>query len=255
MAKKKPWLRKNENPLGVILNKPGYLLGFFILFNMHKIEENIKFVRDEIEKNSLRTEKDIRLVAVSKGQNYSAIKSAFDAGQKIFGENYLQEALEKKKFLENLDIEWHFIGPIQSNKCKLISENFSWVQTVDRIKIANKLNQYRALEIPLNICIQVNISDENTKSGISLNDVNQFAKVISNLKNLKLRGVMAIPSKVNQSQALISQYKSLRDLYEKLKISYSSVDTLSIGMSSDYLLAIENGANLVRIGTKIFGAR
>ena len=222
---------------------------------MHKIEENIKFVRDEIEKNSLRTEKDIRLVAVSKGQNYSAIKSAYDAGQKIFGENYLQEALEKKKFLEKLDIEWHFIGPIQSNKCKLISENFSWVQTVDRIKIANKLNQYRALEIPLNICIQVNISDENTKSGISLNDVNQFAKVISNLKNLKLRGVMAIPSKVNQSQALISQYKSLRDLYEKLKISYSSVDTLSIGMSSDYLLAIENGANLVRIGTKIFGAR
>jgi pyridoxal phosphate enzyme (YggS family) len=123
------------------------------------------------------------------------------------------------------------------------------------IKIANKLNQYRALEIPLNICIQVNISDENTKSGISLNDVNQFAKVISNLKNLKLRGVMAIPSKVNEGQALISQYKSLRDLYEKLKISYSSVDTLSIGMSSDYLLAIENGANLVRIGTKIFGAR
>ena len=222
---------------------------------MLKIKENINLVRDEIKQNSHKTKKDIRLVAVSKGQSYIAIKSAFDAGQKIFGENYLQEALEKKKLLENLEIEWHFIGPIQSNKCKLISENFSWVQTVDRIKIVNKLNQYRNSKNPLNICIQVNISEENTKSGIGLNDVKQFAKLISNLKNLKLRGVMAIPSKTNENQNLVSQYKLLKNLYEDLKISYSSVDTLSIGMSNDYLLAIENGANLVRIGTKIFGAR
>jgi len=222
---------------------------------MLKIKENISLVRDEIKQNSHKTKKDIRLVAVSKGQSYIAIKSAFDAGQKIFGENYLQEALEKKKLLENLEIEWHFIGPIQSNKCKLISENFSWVQTVDRIKIVNKLNQYRHSKNPLNICIQVNISEENTKSGIGLNDVKQFAKLISNLKNLKLRGVMAIPSKTNETQNLVSQYRLLKKLYEDLKITYSSVDTLSIGMSNDYLLAIENGANLVRIGTKIFGAR
>jgi len=222
---------------------------------MLKIKENINLVRDEIKQNSHKTKKDIRLVAVSKGQSYIAIKSAFDAGQKIFGENYLQEALEKKKLLENLEIEWHFIGPIQSNKCKLISENFSWVQTVDRIKIVNKLNQYRHSKNPLNICIQVNISEENTKSGIGLNDVKQFAKLISNLKNLKLRGVMAIPSKTNENQNLVSQYRLLKKLYEDLKITYSSVDTLSIGMSNDYLLAIENGANLVRIGTKIFGAR
>ena len=228
---------------------------FFISFNMLKIKQNIDLVRDEIKQNSHKTKKDIRLVAVSKGQSYIAIKSAFDAGQKIFGENYLQEALEKKKLLENLEIEWHFIGPIQSNKCKLISENFSWVQTVDRIKIVNKLNQYRNSKNPLNICIQVNISEENTKSGIGLNDVKQFAKLISNLKNLKLRGVMAIPSKTNENQNLVSQYRLLKKLYEDLKISYSSVDTLSIGMSNDYLLAIENGANLVRIGTKIFGAR
>ena len=228
---------------------------FFISFNMLKIKENIDLVRDEIKQNSHKTKKDIRLVAVSKGQSYIAIKSAFDAGQKIFGENYLQEALEKKKLLENLEIEWHFIGPIQSNKCKLISENFSWVQTVDRIKIVNKLNQYRHSKNPLNICIQVNISEENTKSGIGLNDVKQFAKLISNLKNLKLRGVMAIPSKTNENQNLVSQYRLLKKLYEDLKITYSSVDTLSIGMSNDYLLAIENGANLVRIGTKIFGAR
>ncbi len=228
---------------------------FFISFNMLKIKKNIDLVRDEIKQNSHKTKKDIRLVAVSKGQSYIAIKSAFDAGQKIFGENYLQEALEKKKLLENLEIEWHFIGPIQSNKCKLISENFSWVQTVDRIKIVNKLNQYRHSKNPLNICIQVNISEENTKSGIGLNDVKQFAKLISNLKNLKLRGVMAIPSKTNENQNLVSQYRLLKKLYEDLKITYSSVDTLSIGMSNDYLLAIENGANLVRIGTKIFGAR
>lgn len=228
---------------------------FFISFNMLKIKKNIDLVRDEIKQNSHKTKKDIRLVAVSKGQSYIAIKSAFDAGQKIFGENYLQEALEKKKLLENLEIEWHFIGPIQSNKCKLISENFSWVQTVDRIKIVNKLNQYRHSKNPLNICIQVNISEENTKSGIGLNDVKQFAKLISNLKNLKLRGVMAIPSKTNEKQNLVSQYRLLKKLYEDLKITYSSVDTLSIGMSNDYLLAIENGANLVRIGTKIFGAR
>jgi len=230
-------------------------LVFFISFNMLKIKKNIDLVRDEIKQNSHKTKKDIRLVAVSKGQSYIAIKSAFDAGQKIFGENYLQEALEKKKLLENLEIEWHFIGPIQSNKCKLISENFSWVQTVDRIKIVNKLNQYRHSKNPLNICIQVNISEENTKSGIGLNDVKQFAKLISNLKNLKLRGVMAIPSKTNEKQNLVSQYRLLKKLYEDLKITYSSVDTLSIGMSNDYLLAIENGANLVRIGTKIFGAR
>lgn len=222
---------------------------------MLKIKENIDLIRDEIKQNSHKTKKDIRLVAVSKGQSYIAIKSAFDAGQKIFGENYLQEALEKKKLLENLEIEWHFIGPIQSNKCKLISENFSWVQTVDRIKIVNKLNQYRHSKNPLNICIQVNISEENTKSGIGLDDVKQFAKLISNLKNLKLRGVMAIPSKINENQNLVSQYRLLKKLYEDLKITYSSVDTLSIGMSNDYLLAIENGANLVRIGTKIFGAR
>jgi pyridoxal phosphate enzyme (YggS family) len=222
---------------------------------MLKIKENINLVRDEIKQNPHKTKKAIRLVAVSKGQSYIAIKSAYDAGQKIFGENYLQEALEKKKLLENLEIEWHFIGPIQSNKCKLISENFSWVQTVDRIKIVDKLNQYRHSKKPLNICIQVNISEENTKSGIGLNDVKEFAKIISNLKNLKLRGIMAIPSKTNENQNLVSQYRLLKKLYEDLKISYSSVDTLSIGMSNDYLLAIENGANLVRIGTKIFGAR
>ena len=222
---------------------------------MLEIKDNIKTVREEIEQNPNTGEKNIRLVAVSKGQNYSAIKAAFDAGQSIFGENYVQEALEKKEFLNSLDIEWHFIGPIQSNKCKLISEHFSWVQTVDRIKIANKLNQNRDTKNPLNICIQINISDEASKSGINVSEIFDFAELVHNLKNLNLRGIMAIPSKESERKTLLSQYKTMREIYEKLKIKYNSIDTLSMGMSNDYLLAIQNGSNLVRIGTKIFGKR
>ena len=222
---------------------------------MSDIKKNIKFVLDEIEQNSNNLKKNIRLVAVSKGQNYLKIKEAFDAGQKYFGENYLQEALEKKELLEGLDIEWHFIGPIQSNKCKAIAENFSWVQTVDRIKIANRLNQYRSSSNPLNVCLQINISNELTKSGMHIDEVEKFAKIIINLKNLNLRGLMAIPSKANKIEALISQYQTLKEIFEKLKTNYSSIDTLSLGMTNDYLLAIENGSNLVRIGTKIFGKR
>ena len=222
---------------------------------MSDIKKNIKLVLNEIEQNSNNLKKNIRLVAVSKGQNYLKIKEAFDAGQKHFGENYLQEALEKKELLEGLDIEWHFIGPIQSNKCKAIAENFSWVQTVDRIKIANRLNQYRSSSNPLNVCLQINISNEPTKSGMHIDEIERFAKIILNLKNLNLRGLMAIPSKVNEIEALISQYQTLKEIFEKLKVNYSSIDTLSFGMTNDYLLAIENGSNLVRIGTKIFGKR
>tara|TARA_B100000035_G_scaffold256994_1_gene227038 strand:- start:162 stop:845 length:684 start_codon:yes stop_codon:yes gene_type:complete len=222
---------------------------------MLDIKKNIKIVLKEIEQNSKKLKKNIRLVAASKEQNYLKIKEAFDAGQKYFGENYLQEALEKKKFLEGLDIEWHFIGPIQSNKCKAISENFSWVQTVDRIKIAKRLNQYRSSANPLNICLQINISNEPTKSGIHIDEVDEFAKIIFDLKNLNLRGIMAIPSKVNEIEALISQYQTLNKIFEKLKVNNNSIDTLSFGMTNDYLLAIENGSNLVRIGTKIFGKR
>ena len=222
---------------------------------MSDIKKNIKLVLKEIEQNSNKFKKNIRLVAVSKGQNYLKVKEAFDAGQKYFGENYLQEALEKKELLEGLDIEWHFIGPIQSNKCKAIAENFSWVQTVDRIKIANRLNQYRSSSNPLNVCLQINISNEPTKSGMHIDEVEEFAKIILNLKNLNLRGLMAIPSKANKIEALISQYQTLKEIFEKLKTNYSSIDTLSFGMTNDYLLAIENGSNLVRIGTKIFGKR
>ena len=229
------------------------MLGFFIY--MHKIKENIKFVCDEIKQNSHKTEKDIRLVAVSKGQNYSAIKCAFDSGQRLFGENYLQEALEKKEFLNDLEIEWHFIGPIQSNKCKLISQNFSWVQSVDRIKVANKLNDALKDQNSINVCIQINISNEGSKSGLKINEIDSLAKHINTLNKLTLRGLMAIPTNTSDEEILRNEYNQLKGIYENLKKKYISVDTLSMGMSNDYLLAIENGANLVRIGSKIFGKR
>lgn len=222
---------------------------------MLKIKENINLVRDEIKQNSHKTEKDIRLVAVSKGQNYSAIKCAFDSGQRLFGENYLQEALEKKEFLNDLEIEWHFIGPIQSNKCKLISQNFSWVQSVDRIKVANKLNDSLKDQNSINVCIQINISNEGSKSGLKINEIDSLAKHINTLNKLTLRGLMAIPTNTCDEEILRNEYNQLKGIYENLKKKYISVDTLSMGMSNDYLLAIENGANLVRIGSKIFGKR
>ena len=226
---------------------------FFIY--MKKIKENIKFVRNEIKQHSNITEKDIRLVAVSKGQNYSAIKCAFDSGQRLFGENYLQEALEKKEFLNDLEIEWHFIGPIQSNKCKLISQNFSWVQSVDRIKVANKLNDSLKDQNSINVCIQINISNEGSKSGLKINEIDSLAKHINTLDKLTLRGLMAIPTNTYDEEILRNEYNQLKGIYENLKKKYISVDTLSMGMSNDYLLALENGANLVRIGSKIFGKR
>jgi len=228
-------------------------LVFFIY--MKKIKENIKFVRNEIKQHSNITEKDIRLVAVSKGQNYSAIKCAFDSGQRLFGENYLQEALEKKEFLNDLEIEWHFIGPIQSNKCKLISQNFSWVQSVDRIKVANKLNDSLKDQNSINVCIQINISNEGSKSGLKINEIDSLAKHINTLDKLTLRGLMAIPTNTYDEEILRNEYNQLKGIYENLKKKYISVDTLSMGMSNDYLLALENGANLVRIGSKIFGKR
>ena len=222
---------------------------------MSLIKKNIRSIADELKKNNSQQSGKIKLVAVSKGQSQEKILDALDAGHNIFGENYLQEAIDKQKSLIEHKIEWHFIGPIQSNKCKSIAENFQWIQTVDRIKVANKLNMFNANELPLNICIQINISNEDSKSGVNINEIDTLAQHISNLDKLKLRGVMAIPSNTDEDEILINEYKQLKIIYEDLKFKYSTIDTLSIGMSNDYLLAIENGSNLVRIGSKIFGSR
>jgi pyridoxal phosphate enzyme (YggS family) len=222
---------------------------------MSLIKKNINNIINELEQHNSQPKREVRLVAVSKGQDQEKILEAFNAGHNIFGENYLQEAINKKEALKNFKIEWHFIGPIQSNKCKLIAENFHWIQTVDRIKVANKLNKFNTNQTPLNICIQINISNEDTKSGVKIKEIDALAEYISNSDKLKLRGLMAIPSNTIKKEILINEYKQLKMIYENLKSKYSTIDTLSMGMSNDYLLAIENGSNLVRIGTKIFGSR
>ena len=222
---------------------------------MSLIKKNIHNITNELKKNNSQRDSAIRLVAVSKGQVQEKILEALNAGHNIFGENYVQEAIDKQKGFTDYKIEWHFIGPIQSNKCKLIAENFQWVQTVDRIKVADKLNMFNTNQTPLNICIQINISNEDTKSGVKINEIDSLVNHISTLGKLKLRGLMAIPSNTNEDKILMDEYTQLKMIYEDLKFRYSTIDTLSIGMSNDYLLAIENGSNLVRIGSKIFGSR
>ena len=218
---------------------------------------NIKNNLEEINKNlkSIDLANKVTLVAVSKQQSVDKIIQAIHFGQKIFGENYLQEAIEKIELLKEHKLEWHFIGPIQSNKCKLIAENFSWVHTVDRLKIARRINEARENMPPINICIQINISQEDTKSGLLLDDLDNFADELKTYDNLKIRGLMAIPSNSLNDEKLTIEFNLLRDKYEVMKKKYLSMDTLSMGMSNDYLLAIKNGSNLVRIGSKIFGRR
>ena len=222
---------------------------------MSLIKKNIHNIANELKKNNSQPDSAIRLVAVSKGQGQKKILEVLNAGHNIFGENYVQEAIDKQKGLTDYKIEWHFIGPIQSNKCKLIAENFQWVQTVDRIKVADRLNMFNTDQTPLNICIQINISNEDTKSGVKIEEIDALADHINTLDKLKLRGLMAIPSNTSEDKILMNEYKQLKMIYENLKFRYSTIDTLSIGMSNDYLLAVENGSNLVRIGSKIFGSR
>ncbi|MDA0731017.1 MAG: YggS family pyridoxal phosphate-dependent enzyme [Proteobacteria bacterium] len=219
---------------------------------MVNIKENLYSLNKNIGelKNSIRP----AIVAVSKQQNFEKIIEAFKAGQTIFAENYLQEALDKQKLLKEYPIEWHFIGPIQSNKCKLIAENFHWVQTVDRIKIAKRLND-NCINKKINICIQINISEEESKSGIMLDEVDSFASELNQFKQLRLRGIMAIPSHISQEDKLIRELTLLKKIFDNLKIKNKNMDTLSVGMSEDYLLALNYGSTMIRVGSHIFGAR
>ena len=219
---------------------------------MVNIKENLYGLNKNIDelKNSISP----AIVAVSKQQNFEKIIEAFKAGQTIFAENYLQEALDKQKLLKEYPIEWHFIGPIQSNKCKLIAENFHWVQTVDRIKIAKRLND-NCINKKINICIQINISEEESKSGIMLDEVDSFVSELNQFKQLRLRGIMAIPSHISQEDKLIRELTLLKKIFDNLKIKNKNMDTLSVGMSEDYLLALNYGSTMIRVGSHIFGAR
>lgn len=199
------------------------------------------------------------LLAVSKTKPASMIRQAWQHGQREFGENYLQEALEKQTELADLDdIVWHFIGPLQSNKTRAVAESFAWVHSVDRLKIAKRLSEQRPEHLPpLNICLQVNISHEASKSGVMPDEVMALAKEVAALPRLCLRGLMAIPAPANSLAEQRAPLAALRQLLETLQAALpdAPLDTLSMGMSDDLEAAVLEGATLVRLGTAIFGAR
>ena len=195
----------------------------------------------------------VQLLAVSKTKPASAIREIHTAGVRDFGENYLQEALTKQQELSDLPLIWHFIGPIQSNKTKAIAEHFDWVHSVDRLKIAQRLSEQRPAGLaPLNLCLQVNVSGEDSKSGCAPADLPALAKAVAGLPNLRLRGLMAIPEPTDDRAAQEAAFARLRQLQESLGLG---LDTLSMGMSHDLEAAIAQGATWVRIGTALFGAR
>jgi len=198
----------------------------------------------------------VQLLAVSKAQSAEKLREAYMAGQTAFGENYVQEAINKQALLDDCNIEWHFIGPIQSNKTTLITEHFDWVHSVDRVKIAERLASARPANLPpLNVCIQLNSSEESSKSGVDIASASMLAEAINKLPTLKLRGLMAIPAPTKDLAKQRAQFKIIKDAFVKLQQQGFKLDTLSIGMSDDYAVAIEEGATIVRIGSAIFGAR
>lgn len=223
------------------------------------IEENLITIRKRIaeyEKKYGRREGTVRLLAASKGQSALKVEAALHAGQHEFGENYLQEALKKMSALTPNPIEWHFIGPIQSNKTRKIAENFAWAHGVDDEKIAKRLNDQRPPHLPpLNICIEVNVSDESSKSGVALNDALPLAKYCLSLPHLQLRGLMTIPAQTDDVNEQRSEFKKLYQLWENFRDQGIVLDTLSMGMSYDFEAAIAEGSTLVRIGRAIFGER
>jgi pyridoxal phosphate enzyme (YggS family) len=203
-----------------------------------------------------RSENCAQLVAVSKTFPVASIREAYAAGQRVFGESYLQEALPKLEQLADLSIEWHFIGPLQSNKTRQIAAHFDWVHSLARDKIAHRLSEQRPAGLPpLNVCIQVNVSGEASKSGISPDATLALAHAIAALPNLRLRGFMAIPEPSQDPSLLSGRFRQVAELLQAARISGLDVDTLSMGMSADLEAAIQEGATLVRVGTAIFGAR
>lgn len=230
---------------------------------MSTIPANLQAVQHSIAlaaQNVSRNPHEINLLAVSKTFGPQAVIEAAQAGQTAFGENYLQEALEKMQALRaaapHLKLEWHYIGPIQSNKTRAIAEHFDWVHSVDREKIAQRLSEQRPAHLPpLNICLQVNISGEASKSGVAPADVLRLAQAVRALPNLRLRGLMAIPEPAATFAQQRMPFSRLRELWERLCEHGLETDTLSMGMSADMEAAIAEGATIVRIGTAIFGQR
>lgn len=225
---------------------------------MNIIANSLQVIQAKIlaAKSAANRTDDIKLLAVSKAQDAEKIREAYIAGQIAFGENYLQEAIRKQVLLEDCNIEWHFIGPIQSNKTQQVSQHFSWAHSVDRFKIAQRLSSARPEDLPaLNICIQMNSSNEPSKSGVTLQALEDLAEAISQLPKIKLRGLMAVPAPTKDIAKQRMQFKIVKEAYNHLQRIGFELDTLSIGMSNDYAAAIAEGATIVRIGSAIFGAR
>lgn len=239
---------------GIIRNKS---------LNLHEIMATIGFnmqaVRQRVADAARACGRDpaaVGLIAVSKTFGADAVAAAHACGQRVFGENYVQEAVDKIVALASLGLEWHFIGPIQSNKTRQIAENFAWVHSVDRAKIAERLAAARPAALaPLQVCIQINIGDENTKSGVAPADALALARAIAALPRLKLRGLMTIPPASDDPAQQRRYFAELRKLKEQLATAGVALDTLSMGMSADLEAAIAEGATLVRVGTAIFGQR
>ena len=226
---------------------------------MKDLCDKLQIVGDDISNTSdhyQRKQNRVQLLAVSKRHPASAIREAFACGQTAFGENYAQEMLEKAELLSDLAIEWHFIGPLQSNKTRPIAAAADWVHALDRLKIARRLSEQRPDDLPpLSVCLQVNISEEESKSGVLPHEVSALAKEIAVLPNIKLRGLMAIPKVETDFNKQREIFAKLRGLQEELIKKGLQLDTLSMGMSADMPAAIAEGATIVRIGTAIFGKR
>lgn len=224
-----------------------------------KIAENLHTLQQQIARycqQYQRLPSAVRLLAVSKTKPVEDIRAAFDAGQDCFAENYLQEALQKIQSLQDLPIEWHYIGAIQSNKTRELAAHFDWVHSVDRLKIAHRLSEQRPDSMgDLNICVQVNISHEASKSGATLEQLDTLVDEIIQLPRLRLRGLMAIPAQADTLEAQRAIFAQMRQILQRLQQRHPSLDTLSMGMSNDIEAAIAEGSTLLRVGTAIFGAR
>lgn len=219
--------------------------------------KNYNRIKEEILLFQERHKRKISLIAVSKKQSIEKIQGLINYGHLDFGENYVQEGVDKIKSISNPSIIWHFIGPIQSNKTKLITEYFNWVHSVDRLKIYDRIkNEANSLGKKINFLIQINISKENTKSGININDLDAILDGIDpNDDFVCFRGIMAIPSNTKDINLLKTEFSLLNKAFISMKERFHTVDTLSMGMSNDYLLAMNHGSTMIRVGSKIFGER
>ncbi|MCK5363907.1 MAG: YggS family pyridoxal phosphate-dependent enzyme [Gammaproteobacteria bacterium] len=226
---------------------------------MSSIAQSLEETRNRVtvlERRYDRPTGDVRVLAVSKTKPPEAVRAAAEAGQREFGENHVQDALVKLDALAHLDLIWHFIGPVQSNKTRVVAARFDWVHSIDRAKIAARLNAHRPEDLPpLDVCIQVNVSGEGTKSGVDPDQVEELAETVSELPRLKLRGLMTLPRPCGDLEAQRRPFAALRRALETLNTRGFALDTLSMGMSNDMEAAIAEGATIVRIGTAIFGAR